>query len=85
MYEWLRLFNNGLSPQSFNQIRESVNSPEEINDNPETAPSKRIIKLCSNYDKVDDGVLILKEIGLSGIRNACPHFNEWVLKLEALK
>jgi hypothetical protein len=84
MYQWLSVFNAGISQRSFHKIREAVNNPEEINDSPETSPSNRILKLCSSYDKIDDGVLILKEIGLKQIRSACPHFNEWVLMLEGL-
>lgn len=62
----------------------SYNSPELINDNPNTAPSKRIKNLISTYDKVSAGSLIAKEIGLSTIRNKCPHFNEWLTTLENL-
>jgi hypothetical protein len=36
------------------------------------------------YSKVDDGILLLKEIGLDTLRNECPHFNEWLNKLENL-
>ncbi len=38
-----------------------------------------------NYDKVDDGLFILKEIGLDKIRQECPHFNSWLTQLENLE
>ena len=84
--KWLSLYNK-FPKNSFSIIRDSVldSNPELINEGPDTAPSKRILKLCSTYDKVDDGVLILKEIGLNKLRQECFHFNEWLTKLEGLK
>ncbi|MEX8547306.1 MAG: DUF4276 family protein, partial [Mucilaginibacter sp.] len=69
------------------KIKNSVKdkNPELINESPETAPSKRIISLCNSYDKIDDGILILKEIGLETMRKECRHFNDWVSQLEKLK
>lgn len=86
MEEWLGLYNN-LPAGCFSAIRASVtdNNPELINEGPTTAPSKRILNVCDSYDKVDDGILILKEIGLQTLRNECAHFNEWLTKLESLK
>ncbi|SHM81708.1 DUF4276 family protein [Chitinophaga sp. CF418] len=52
---------------------------------PQTAPSKRILDLCDSYDKIDDGILILKEIGLAKLRKECSHFNQWLTTLEQLK
>ncbi|MEN6426259.1 MAG: DUF4276 family protein [Phycisphaerales bacterium] len=66
------------------RIRGQFQSPEEINDGKQTAPSKRIITLNPGYSKVADGVLISQKIGLSKMRVACPHFNEWLTRLEAL-
>ncbi|MGG9963553.1 DUF4276 family protein [Ferruginibacter sp. SUN106] len=86
MEDWLSLYNN-LPPKCFTQIRNSApeNNPELINESPETAPSKRILSLCDTYDKVNDGILLLKEIGLDKMRIECKHFDEWVSKLENLK
>jgi hypothetical protein len=60
------------------------NSPEEINDSEQTAPSKRIKALYAGYQKPRQGVLISQSIGLEAMRAQCPHFNEWLRKLEAL-
>lgn len=68
----------------FQQIRDSFSSPEEINDHYETCPSRRIKKVCSGYSKVIDGPQIVGAIGLEGIRSECPHFDEWLTKLESL-
>jgi hypothetical protein len=85
MEEWLSLYND-VPTGHFSNIRQKFDSPEQINDSVHTAPSKRIIALIgdSNYDKVDDGLFILKEIGLEKIRKECPHFNAWLTRLEEL-
>jgi Domain of unknown function (DUF4276) len=85
MEEWLSLYND-VPAGYFSNIRQKFDSPEQINDSVHTAPSKRIIALIgdNNYDKVDDGLFILKEIGLDGIRKECPHFNAWLTQLENL-
>ncbi len=66
------------------RITDQFQSPEEINDSKQTAPSKRIITLNPGYSKVADGVLISQKIGLSKMREACSHFNEWLTRLETL-
>lgn len=66
------------------QIISSVNTPEEINDDPQSAPSKRLRSLYPNYDKPLHGTTIALQIGIEKIRNSCPHFNEWLTKLESL-
>lgn len=60
--------------------------PEEINENPENAPSKRIIRYLTSYSKqkTTAGVLVAGKIGLPTLRAKCPHFNSWILKLENL-
>lgn len=66
------------------EIRSQFPTPEDINDNSDTAPSKRIVRLIPRYQKVVDGSLLAEEIGLETIRAACPRFNAWVTRLEAL-
>jgi hypothetical protein len=65
-------------------IRDQFQSPEEINDSEQTAPSKRIMGLNRGYSKVTDGILISQKIGLTAMRAQCSHFNDWIEKLEAL-
>jgi hypothetical protein len=84
MESWLGLYDRNLPTGCFQKIRDKVKSPEEINDSKETAPSKRIENHCPSYDKVIDGILIIKEIGLHKIREQCPHFNSWLTRLEKL-
>jgi hypothetical protein len=67
-----------------NIIRASFKTPEEINDNPNTAPSKRLEGIFPIYNKPFYGMVISKRIGLQAIRAECPHFHEWVSRLENL-
>ncbi|NUM54355.1 MAG: DUF4276 family protein [Candidatus Hydrogenedentes bacterium] len=68
--------------QRFAKICNSVASPEEINENPNAAPSKRIKDLFPAYRKVIHGPLTVAKIGLEVIREQCPHFAEWLTNLE---
>lgn len=65
-------------------IRQQVASPEEIDDDPQTAPSKRILKLYPAYQKRLHGLLAAQSIGIAAMRQECSHFNEWLTKLESL-
>lgn len=59
--------------------------PEMINNSPQTAPSKRIIKALEtnyNYNKVQSGTIVTSAIGIKSILNNCSHFKEWI---EAIK
>lgn len=66
----------------FQAIRNQFATPEEINDSPETAPSKRVEGLVPGYEKPLLGALAAIEIGLDAIRAECPHFNAWLTRLE---
>ena len=65
------------------EMASSYASPEMINDGPETAPSKRIMREIPIYRKTTS-VNITKQIGLRNLRAKCPHFGAWVDKLESL-
>ena len=66
------------------EIRNQFHTPEDINDNPETAPSKRIRGVIPRYDKRNDGPDLAMGIGLNVIRTQCQRFNAWVTRLESL-
>lgn len=65
-------------------IRTEFQNPEEIDNSPGNAPSKRILKVLPDYKKPVAGLLIAKKIGLVPIRQQCGHFNEWVARLLSL-
>lgn len=66
------------------QIVDDYGHPEAINDDPKTAPSKRLAGLYPGYDKVAFGDLIAEQIGMARMREQCPHFDAWVGRLEEL-
>jgi hypothetical protein len=66
------------------QIRNSFASPEEINDSPLTAPSKRVEGLIPGYQKPLYGNVAASQIGLETIRAECVNFADWISRLEAL-
>jgi len=68
---------------NFQSIRDQFPSPEEIDDSPITAPSKRVEELIKGYEKPLLGALAIRDIGLDTIRDECPHFSEWLANLEA--
>lgn len=65
-------------------IIETYENPEEINDDPEKAPSKRLEYLKTGYRKVVMGKVISEAVGIEKIREKCHHFNNWLDKLENL-
>lgn len=72
------------SVEELRSIRVRFPTPEDINDNSETAPSKRIVKIITQYEKRLYGLLIAMEIGLETIRAKCLRFDKWVTRLESL-
>lgn len=75
-------FKNGI--EQLSQICQTYESPELINDGKTTAPSKRIEQLIPEYKKVATVRSIAKEINLQVVREKCPHFDDWISKLESL-
>ena len=69
---------------SLQQTRDAFGTPEDINDDSETAPSKRIADLIPRYRKRLHGPLVAEAIGLERIRAECPRFDGWVTRLETL-
>ncbi len=65
------------------EIRNQFDSPEEINDSPQTAPSKRLEALIPGYEKPLLGTLAALEIGIPRMRMECPRFALWLNRLEA--
>lgn len=78
-------FENG---QEISQLQKETAgmNPEEINETSEGAPSKRIISILPRYEweKASAGPLVAESIGITILREKCPHFNEWLIKLENL-
>ena len=59
-------------------------TPEDIDEGFQTAPSKRLRKAFAAYQKTLHGPLAITAIGIDRVRAACPHFARWLDTLEAI-
>jgi len=75
---------NERSKEQLDAIRVEFATPEEINDSPVTAPSKRIEGIYPFYRKPLHGVLAAKRITIEVMIDECPHFKEWIETLGML-
>lgn len=76
--------NTGIDLMRIEGILQSYTSPEEINDDPEKTPSKRLIAAKNGYRKVAMGKKVAESIGIQAIRTQCRHFDDWLKKLETI-
>ena len=69
-----------------NAVLAECGEPEDINNSPNTAPSKRLDALIrrGKFQKTAMGITIAQEIGIKEIRTKCPVFNQWLTTLETL-
>ena len=68
----------------FERIRRGFATPEDINDDPNTAPSRRVLEAYPAYSKVLDGTRAARAVGIDRMKQECLHFREWMERLEAL-
>lgn len=73
--------NINISSWAEDVLKEHSDMPENINNSPQTAPSKRLEK-HTNYKKTIDGPKIAKAIGLELLRQKCQGFNDWITMIE---
>jgi len=72
----------GIPLDEVSAILNQYSSPEDINDDPGKAPSKRLLKLKKDYRKVAMGKTISESIGIPKIRKKCIHFHSWLNQIE---
>lgn len=84
-FEWVQDVWSDQTRKQLQAIRDAFASPEQINDSPQTAPSKRILAVFAKggFSKVEHGPLIAEAIGLEKMRSQCPAFHAWLSALEA--
>ena len=75
----------GVKAPVIEKILLECKEPENINDSPKTAPSKRIQALSAGFIKTTTGIRIARDIGLARIRERCPLFDVWLHELEHLQ
>ena len=74
---------------ALNDVRRQFSNPEEINDSPSSAPSKRLLSIFESlaigrYVKPLYGNLAVLELGMETLVAACPQFCAWLRRLEGL-
>jgi hypothetical protein len=74
----------GVDAGKIEDVLDEFGEPEEIDDGPDTAPSKRLISLHKSYRKVAMGKTISEAIGIPTMRKECPHFDNWLIRLKQL-
>ena len=69
--------------QQLVQTAAGVDSPELVDDEPTTAPSKRIIAAIPEYQgrKASAGPIVAAKIGLPVLQSRCRPFREWLQRL----
>lgn len=73
--------------EEIKKISSQFITPEHINNDPATAPSKRIEHMVPGFVKNKAGRAgfswkIVREVGISNVRQKCFHFNEWLTSIE---
>jgi hypothetical protein len=63
---------------------QEAGAPELINHGATTHPKARLHRLVGGYKETSDGPTLLEKIGIAAVRAACPHFEGWLNRLEAL-
>jgi hypothetical protein len=77
-YEHLPNISNN-SKKEIHKIIEQYENPELIDD--KLPPSKRLIDLFPEYNKVVHGIFLAEHISLNIIMSKCSRFNEWLNKI----
>nr|VFK11087.1 MAG: protein of unknown function (DUF4276) [Candidatus Kentron sp. LPFa] len=71
--------------KALTEIRAGFESPEHINGNYDTKPSKRLEDALSpKYRKTRHGPLAAREITLAAMERECAHFHGWMERLRGL-
>jgi len=75
-----KYFSKDISTKLKNVVK-NYDNPEDINGGQNTAPSKRLLQIYPEYDKVLHGNAIALELGINVIMQKCPRFKFWIEKI----
>ncbi len=77
----------GVNASKISAVIEACGSPEAINNNPQTAPSKRLDAWSANnkFLKTTAGISVAEKIGIAKMREKCPLFNSWIATIEQIQ
>jgi hypothetical protein len=90
LFNNIEAFDQHIAPNEFNTREDLVtiinqySNSEMINNNKETAPSKRLQNHIIGYNKIVYGSILAESIGLVKIRVKSPRFNKWIEILESI-
>lgn len=88
LFNNIDVFDQNFNTYELNSREELLNilnshpNPELINDDPTSAPSKRLERIITGYSKIVFGSILAEEIGLTNIRKKSPRFHNWINTLE---
>lgn len=72
-----------ITEQEVIDVLKECRDPEAINDDPRTAPSKRLADWSKKkFLKTAHGIAIAKKIGIPGMREKCSLFDTWLRQFE---
>jgi hypothetical protein len=76
----------GVDKETVDGVIAHCGEPEAINNNPTTAPGRRLDAWSpgGKFKKTTTGIAIAREIGIATMRDQCPIFNAWLTSLEQL-
>jgi hypothetical protein len=70
-------------PQKLRNDVAEAGGPELVDDTPTNSPSKRLRRYWPGYVKTLDGPLAVAELGLTALRQQCPHVDQWIRGFES--
>lgn len=79
--EWVFDTPAGTLAPKLERIRDGVGGPENIDEGPQTHPSKRLLDLVPGYRKPLHGPTAVDATGLPAVAARCPHFAAWLAQL----
>ncbi len=76
----------GIAENEVTNVLAEFGEPEAINNNAQTAPSKRLDHWSKNrrFAKTSAGIALAKIIGITKMREKCSLFNSWIASLETI-
>lgn len=77
-------FELGIQEEIVHNVLKEFGTPEEINNNRDSAPSKRLDNWSPHkkFPKTTTGISIARNIGIQRMRNMCPLFDNWIKTFE---
>lgn len=76
---------DGAAREKLDAIVAGFPTPEHINNDRRTAPSKRLRAIDRTYNKVTDGMIAAKRIGIDRMARECRVFREWVERMDGVE